>query len=266
MGKKTGERSFAARGSATMDWWKKLLLYAGGAAGAAATLYYLLREDTETSTRSVLLPEERDEQKKLRPEDVTKEQVQRILSEIVESQEIVRAEMKQITKELLQQPMSFDVVYQRMNQVKPPDPLERFGLSTMEFDDLLTPYHKDPQIREGIARIMGSTTATGDGVEGPPVSLKKVVEVHEFMLEELKKLVEYVSASNSKDSWSPKIVTLAGQAVVAAKVEERFGLTSEDIEVAVIKHQKQLAKDQEFANVNRKLQETMGLLMELDGR
>lgn len=249
-----------------MEWLKKLLVYTSSAAGLAALLYYLLREEAELTRTASTVEGERDE-KKLRPEDVTKEQVQRILNEIVESQEMVRAEMKQLTKELLEHPMmTFDQVYHRLSVLKPQDPLERFGLSTHEFDELLTPHHKDPQIMDGLARIMAPAGPT-DGTlsQGTSVSMRRVVEVHEAMLEELRKLVLLVSSTRDKERLNPKTVTLAAQAVVSAKVEEKFNLTSDDIEVAVIQNQQQLAKDQDFLYVNQRLQETMGELMGVHG-
>ena len=41
---------------------------------------------------------------------------------------------------------------------------------------------------------------------------------------------------SDRESYDPKTVTLTAQSLVGAKVEERFGLTSEDIEHAVMRH------------------------------
>lgn len=242
-----------------MEGWTKALLVAAGAAGVAGVLYYLLREEPEAK----FVPQE-DKEKKVRVEDVTKEQVRQILSEIVEQQEKMKAHMKKLTRELLDKRMEFEQTYQRVKEVQPEDPLEKYGLSMMDFDQLLNKHQADPQVREGIARIMGVPDSAGPA-QGSTVPAKRVIEVHAFMLEELEKLLSHFNTIKNKASYDMKTVTLAAQAVVGAKVEEKFNLTSEDIERAVIKHHTTLATDQEFASVNMKMQHTMALLMGAEG-
>lgn len=242
-----------------MEGWTKALLVAAGAAGVAGVLYYLLREEPEAK----FVPQE-DKEKKVRVEDVTKEQVRQILSEIVEQQEKMKAHMKKLTRELLDKRMAFDQTYERVKAVQPEDPLEKYGLSMMDFDQLLNKHQTDPQVREGIARIMGVPDNAGPA-QGSTVPAKRVIEVHAFMLEELEKLLGHFNTIKEKGTYDMKTVTLAAQAVVGAKVEEKFHLTSEDIERAVIKHHTTLATDQEFASVNMKMQHTMALLMGAEG-
>jgi len=245
-----------------MESWKRILLYAGGAAGAAAVLYYLLREEPEAKqpTRAAA-DETKDNKKKLRVEDVTKEEVQGILNSIVESQEKMRTHMKALTQELLEKNMTFEQAYARVREVQPEDPLERHGLSMVDFDQLLNKHQSDPQVRQGIVRIMGVPDPPATGEKGSEVPASKTVEVHAFMLQELDKLLQYFQTVKNKESYDVKTVTLAAQAVVGAKVEQKYGLTSEDIERAVVTHHTALATDQEFANINMKMQQTMAQLM-----
>mmetsp|Transcript_14336 Transcript_14336/g.37046 ORF Transcript_14336/g.37046 Transcript_14336/m.37046 type:complete len:255 (-) Transcript_14336:70-834(-) len=249
-----------------MDGWKKALLVAGGTAGAAAVLYCLLRD--ESKAKLLAAPAARgvsgDDKKKapkLQVEHVTKEQVQQILMEIVESQDKMRTHMKILTQELQAKSLAFEGIYKRVRDVQPQDPLERYGLSMMDFDTLLNKYQDDPQVREGIAKIMGIPDVGKGQDKGSSVASGRVVEVHSFMLEELDKLVRHFSMVPNKESYDMKIVTLAAQAVIGAKVEEKFSLTSEDIERAVLKNHETLAKDQEFAKINMKMQQTMAQLM-----
>lgn len=250
-----------------MEPWKKAVVLAAGTAGVAAVLYYLLREEPETK---VTLEGSSNNKKarKLRVDEISIEQVQQILSEIVDSQEKMRTHMKDLTRELLAKQLNFEQTYIRVREVQPEDPLERYGLGMAEFDMLLSKYQHDPKVKEGIARIMGvpTTTSTKSPTEkaSPPVPARTVIDVHTFMLEELEKLVKYFSTIKNKESYDMKTVTLAAQAVVGAKVEEKFGLTSEDIERGVIQHHSTLATDQEFAIVNVKMQQAMALLMGAD--
>mmetsp|Transcript_98345 Transcript_98345/g.228038 ORF Transcript_98345/g.228038 Transcript_98345/m.228038 type:complete len:254 (-) Transcript_98345:167-928(-) len=248
-----------------MESWKRILLYAGGAAGVAAVLYYLLREEPEVKVgASTNESEESKEKKKMTVEDVTKEQVQEILNSIVVSQEKMRGHMKALTKQLREnRQMTFEQAYARVREVQPEDPLERHGLSMFDFDQLLNKFQSDSQVRQGIVRIMGvpPDTAPTSGDKGPQVPASKTVEVHAFMLQELEKLLQYFHTIKDKESYDVKTVTLAAQAVVGAKVEEKYNLSSEDIERAVVTHHSALAMDQEFASINMKMQQTMAQLM-----
>mmetsp|Transcript_67971 Transcript_67971/g.199634 ORF Transcript_67971/g.199634 Transcript_67971/m.199634 type:complete len:252 (+) Transcript_67971:68-823(+) len=251
-----------------MDGWKRALLYAGGAAGAAAVLYYLLREEPESKQAPPSASGEvaRSGGKKLRVEDVTKEQVQQILNEIVDSQEKMKAHMKALTDKLLANPITLEQTYHLVRDVQPDDPLERHGLTMMDFDQLLSKYQSDPQVREGLARIMGAPDQSAMANQGAVASAKRVIEVHAFMLQELEKLVQYYFTSvKNKEAYDMKTVTLALQAIVGAKVQEKFDMSSEDIEMAVIKHHSTLATDQEFERVNMKMQMVMAQIMGAEG-
>lgn len=243
-----------------MEGWKKALVVAAGAAGVIGVVYYLLREEPEAKYVPPDGSDRKDKDKKVRVDDVTKEQVQQILGEIVEQQEKMKMHMKKLTKELREKKMQFEETYTRVREVQPQDPLEKYGLSMQDFDQLLNKYHNDPQVRDGIQRIMGLPDTSGAN-QGNVVAAKRVIEVHAFMLEELEKLVQHFASIKDKNSYDLKTVTLAAQAVVGAKVEEKFNLTSEDIERAVIKHHHHLATDQEFAHVNMKMQAAMTQLM-----
>jgi hypothetical protein len=237
--------------------WKKLLALAGGAAGVAAVLYYLLREEPER--RGAV---EDDKKKAFSADQVTKEQVLQILGEIVESQEKMRTHMKALTRDIIEKNMDFDKTYDDVRAVQPDDPLERIGLSMTDFDSVLSKYQADPQVREGITRIMGISDpgAAGSGAV-KDVNDQRVIEVHAFMLKELEGLVSHFTSIKGQRSYDMKIVTLALQAMVGAKVETRFGLTSDDIESAVIKNHSKLATNQEFANINVNMQQTIANLM-----
>lgn len=235
-----------------------------GAAGAAAVLYCLLKEQPKKSGGKGR--EESNEAPqpgaKLKVEEITKETVQTILKEIIESQEKMKGYMKELTKELRTKSMSFEDTYDRVRKVQPSDPLEKHKLTMMEFDQLLDKHQSDPMVREAIAKIMGTPTASSvasEKVQG--ITVKLVIEVHTFMLKELEALVEKYQSMTNKRDLDMKTVTIVAQAIVGSKMEEKFGITSEDIESAVLMYHTSLATDQEFANINLKIQHTMGKLM-----
>merc|ERR1712039_1046157 len=120
--------------------------------------------------------------------------------------------MKDLTKELCSKSLSFEQTYARVKEVQPNDPLEKYGLSMMEFDQLLDKHQSDPNVRESIAKIMGAPSpgaATNEKVQG--ITVSTIIDVHKFMLEELDKIVTHFQNSPNKDSYDTKTVTIAAQ-------------------------------------------------------
>lgn len=248
-----------------MPEWQKLLVAAGGAAATAAVVYYLLKEDSDKS-RALPVDEKSKAPAaagKRKVEDVPYEEVLQILKEIAQSQDQMKGHMKRLIKELFKEPMDFDKVYTRVMQVIPADPLDKYQLSMGEFDRLLDTHQNDPKVREWIAKIMGSPSPDSVASDNAKaISVKQVMEVHQLMLQELDALAKKISEKPNLSQYDSKTVTIAAQAIVGYKVEDKFGITSEDIESAVLLHHTVLATDQEFANLNVNIQGTMGKLMQ----
>jgi hypothetical protein len=249
-----------------MESWKKALMYAAGAGGVAAVLWWLLREDPEgqAGESGAAAPEEGDKKKggqgPVSAEDLKKEQVVLILDQMIESQERMKVHMKEITVKLIEKDMDFEETYEQVRSVQPDDPLERHGLSMAEFDKLLTMHQADPQVMQGLTRIMGMGDSSAPGKQ-KPMTEAQVIAVHAFMLQELENLTANFLKIKGKKPWDMKTVTLASQAVVGAKVEKKYSFTSEDIELAVMQHHTVLATNKEFAEISQKMQGTMTMLM-----
>jgi len=249
-----------------MEGWKKALLCAAGAGGVAAVLWYLLREEAEgqAGEDGAAAPEGGDDSKSgqatVSAQDVSKDQVIRILGEMVASQERMKVLMKELKVKMLAKEMDFAEAYEQVSSVQPDDPLERNGLSMSDFDQVISKYQQDPQVMQGIMQIMGMPDESKAG-PGKPVSVAEVIAVHVFMLQELESQLKDFSKVKSGKAWDMKTVALASQAIVAAKVEKKYGLTSEDIESAVMQNRQSLGSNQEFAEINQKMQIAMSQLM-----
>jgi len=234
---------------------------AGAAAGSAAVLWYLLKEE-KSAGRSSSSAFDAKSIKKQGVEEITKEEVRQILQDIIKSQDQMKGYIKELTQELLSKSLSFDDTYQKVRKVQPQDPLEQYGLSMMEFDRLLDKHQHDPDVREAIAKIMGAPSPSSVASEKvQSISVRKVIDVHNFMLQELEKLVDDYQKAPGREGYDMKTVTIAAQAIVGSQIEAKFGITSEDIESAVLMYHANLATDQEFAQVNIKIQHAMGKLM-----
>jgi hypothetical protein len=176
----------------------------------------------------------------------------------------MKVHMKTITKELLQKELNGDLdqTYRRIKAVEPEDSLEKYRISVAEFDQLLREYGSDPQIKEGLRKMMGVHNSVAEKEQVIP--LEKVIDVHAYMLKELSDLVgsfEVLKKDVPQDHYDRKTVTLAVQAIMDARVEEKFSVKSEDIEQAVIRHHCKLATDQKFANISQEMHGRMEKLV-----
>ncbi|CAK0865600.1 unnamed protein product [Prorocentrum cordatum] len=253
-----------------MEGWKKALLAAAGAGGVAAVLWYLLAEEAEgqASEDGAAAPEGGDNRKSgqgvVATGDVSKDQVIRILGDMVASQDRMKVLMKDLKAKMLAKDMDFAETYEHVRSVQPDDPLERHGLSMSDFDELVSKHQNDPQVMQGIMQIMGMPDESKVG-QGKPVGEAQVIAVHAFMLQELENQLKDFSKIVGQKAWDMKTVALASQAIVAAKVERKYGLTSEDIEGAVMQNRQTLASNAEFAEINQKMQVAMSKLMGAPG-
>lgn len=226
----------------------------------------MLREDPEGNPLATATGVDADDRDGvLKVEEVSLEKVRQILGEILDSQEKMKAEMKELTKVLLNEKLTFDQTYQRVKGVQPDDPLEKAQISMMDFDKLLTKYQTDPEVRQGIQRIMAPNQETTTGQGAPVPSAATVIAAHVHMLRSLEEIVRDLQACKNKEAYNPKTSVLAAQALIGASVEEKYGLTSEALESAVMTHHTALATDQEFAQVNMKMQGLMATLIGSDG-
>lgn len=219
-------------------------------AGAAYAVYQFLNGDKSA-----------DPKQQFDLKSVTVEQVHSLLQQVVDSQEQMKVVMKSLTKELVEKNATFEEVYSQVQATHPMDPLEQFGLSMRHFDMLLDKFRGDAGVREKIVQIMGASfnPSENKGTMDPKLTPKQVVEVHAFMLEELKRLTVCVTTE-----MDPRISTIAVQAIIGAGVEKAFKVSSEDVEASVFYHRNQLSTDQQFASINLEMRRAMEALVGVD--
>jgi len=241
----------------------KLLLAAGSAAGVAAVIYCVLKEEVPASSGKATTSS--NESHPIKAASMSKKQLLAVLRDITSSQDAMRVQMKTLTKELQGKSTSFDETYKRVKAVQPDDPLERHGLTMNDLDALIQKHQNDPEVMKGVQAIMGDPSVHAQPAANPGKSadVKTLIGVHKSMLQELEKVTSMVLGDSSKKGkYDMKTVTLAAQAVIGAKLEESWGLTSEDIERAVIAKHEELAVNEEFAAVNKSVQTCMQKLLD----
>jgi len=242
------------RAGADMD-WKKVLLLTGGAAGTAALVYCILRDDVEEKELPVE-PKDRNS----RSVTMTKEEALKVLDDWLASVGTMKAHMKDITQSVRKNSLSFEESYNLIKAVEPQDILEKYNLSEEDFNSTLSRYQDDPQVKNSVSKIMSPDIALAVEESKIAVDVRMLIDVHAFMLQELESILKEIEGSTQKDRYNGKSASLTAQAIVAAKVEEKFRVTSEAVERAMIRHHSALATNQEFGNISVKMQRCMSQL------
>uniref|UniRef100_A0A7S1SB65 Uncharacterized protein n=1 Tax=Alexandrium catenella TaxID=2925 RepID=A0A7S1SB65_ALECA len=236
--------------------WQKLLLAAGGAAGVAAVLYYLLKDGPEGEKA---LTEETLE-KRTAGGALSKEEVLEVLKEIAGMQQAMRESMKKVTQEMAGRDLSFDQIYERVKDAQPTDPLEKRGLSAEDLDRVLQSNGNDPEVMHAVSKIMGPPEQDGAvsiTARAKEITVDLIVDIHVFMLEELKKFVREFADIQDRAKYDLKTVGIVSQAVLDSKVGQKYSLASEDMEGSIMLNKDKLMKDMKFMQTHMEMQQVM---------
>eukprot|EP00746_Dinoflagellata_sp_MGD_P107024 gnl/MRDRNA2_/MRDRNA2_44955_c0_seq1.p1 gnl/MRDRNA2_/MRDRNA2_44955_c0~~gnl/MRDRNA2_/MRDRNA2_44955_c0_seq1.p1 ORF type:complete len:249 (+),score=76.40 gnl/MRDRNA2_/MRDRNA2_44955_c0_seq1:51-797(+) len=239
--------------------WKKIFLFSGGVVATAGILFFVLKSLPED-----VLADADDGKKKRSIEEITEEETCIALQEILNKQEVVKEQLKAITAELLQgtaSSMTFETVYEKVAAAPEQDPLDSLGLDMQLFDQMVDKYSSSDKVRELVMKIMGAPSPSAPGsVMARNLSVSNIIDMHKYMAEELTKLTNYFLQLSSKDSYDRKAVATTAQVLIAAKVEQKFGCSAEDIENCVLAHHASLSTNQEFATISMHVQQSMAMI------
>jgi hypothetical protein len=227
--------------------WGKLVVVAGGTAAVGALIYYLLQEEPAGGAG----PKSSGE--------MTKDDLLKLLREIVASQSDMSALMKEVTDVVTKESLTFKQVYERVKARQPRDPLEKRGLSMQDFDALLDAHQNDNDIKMVISEIMTAGNVKPGAAN--PVPISDIIKVHDFMCTELQEIVGEYKKFEDKESYEKKTLTIAAQAVVASRVQKTYNYTSEQIEACVLMNHEMLSQDSHFTSLSVQMQQTMGQLL-----
>lgn len=235
---------------AAVEPWQKVLGVAGAISALAAVVFCTAKvgRRREAETRGV-------SSEFVPTSGVSKEKMRQILQEVLESQKATEDILLKLITDLRTTPLSFEDAYQRVREIVPSDPLEKHGLSAIEFDALVDQYQDDHVVQDSVAKIMGGPTPTSKTPEAvQQITVRQIVDIHAFMLAELEALLGAYDAKVH----SSKVAVVAAQALVGARIEEKFKVTSKDLEGAVFMHHTTLATDSDFTRLSVGIQAVMG--------
>ena len=238
----------------------KVAMAAGAAVVAVGVGYYIVKNSKASSSRT-------GGQRKV--DKISKDQVIAIIDEIASAQNKMKTITQTAIGEVISKNLSFEQTYDYCVKIQPADPLQKYGLTTGDFDQLLDREQHDPRIRERLAKIMGMqeagddfATAQGRSVR-KNVDIKELISIHEFMLEELKKVSTEVDTKLNRAGIDMRALAVAAQVLVGARVQEKFGVDTDDIESSIIKNHDALSKDAKFAAVNDEIQRLMAKFFDI---
>jgi hypothetical protein len=238
----------------------KVAIAGAAFAASAGVAYFLFRKEEQSvatvsttgASKAVEAPG------KIDPSTVTVEKLLEIMGKIVAAQNSMKGVMKNITEEIKNGSLDFAAAYNLVKDKQPTDPMEDLGLGMDDFDRLLDKYQEDPRVLDAIARIMGPSEDEMAADDGKVLSVQELIEIHRFMLEELKQISGSMKKMSGVDS---RAATATAQVLVGARVESNFKTTSTAVERSVMMHQNQLAGNHEFATINMMMQQAMTELM-----
>jgi len=237
--------------------WQQWAALAGSAAAAGLVAFYLFKNDSTEAQQK----EAKKEKGRMNVDEMTKADVLEILQEILKSQESMKTVMKSLTQDLIKNQLTLNQTYHKIKVAQPEDPLEKYGVTMADFDVLLEKHQHDPNVRDAISQIMGAPSNMNLSPKIQAVTRKTIVQIHEYMLGELKKLVEEFQKHPDRLTMDARTLTMTAQAIIGARVESKFALSSDEIESAVLFNHASLVGDSEFARVNVQMQQTMSQLM-----
>jgi hypothetical protein len=243
-----------------MSFATKVAIFGAAVVASAGAVYYLFRKDEEAVATSsdVAASSSAKVVPKINASSVTVEELLGIMNKIMESQNSMKGVMKGITDEIKSGDLGFSAAYELVHQRQPTDPMEEIGLEMDEFDQLLDKYQEDPRIVEAITRIMSPSEEDMASDDGKILSVKELIDIHRFMLDQLKQIGTEMKVMQAAD---PRTSTATAQVLVGARVEKNFDITSTAVERSVMVHQNQLAGNHEFATINMLMQQAMTELM-----
>jgi hypothetical protein len=253
-----------------MESWQKLLAAAAGATGVAALLYFLLQEDEEDANAEATEAQSGVSLAGSAPggksSGLGKEELIEILKEMVESQQGTTFRLKSVSKEMSEgEDLDFDKVYEMVKVADSVDPLQARGLTMNDLEEPLQRSQNDPQVMQAMQALMtgGQETMPAPGGAAKDISVEKITEINNFLLEELDNFMKRHAALPDKSKYAMKTVMIMVQATLDSKVMKKFGYEASDIQAATVASQHLLAKNEAFLQSHMSMQHKMESFMQV---
>merc|ERR1712014_542244 len=108
---------------------------------------------------------------------------------------------------------------------------------------------------------MGLGTQPTPGGSSKDLSVQTLIEVNEFMVDEVQGFIKRFQELPNKGSFNMKTTMIALQVFLDSKVLSKFAHSSEDMQAATMGKQEELSKSKKFLDSHQKMQAMMEMFM-----
>ncbi|KAK1932910.1 hypothetical protein X943_001352 [Babesia divergens] len=241
--------------------YPKTLAITGAVGLVAYFIYYLLQDDDKDEEYDIYkkdydLPGSMAANTAV--EKMSRNDVLDLLAKIAASQEKAKTLLAKLVKSIISNNFadSMEDIYNRIVKDVPVDPLKARGLTLFDLDYLVERYQSDMAVREHIMKMIHIPPAESEG-DDVDIGPDEIVIVYEFMLDELQRLQAAEKPLAAQPNVNANAASLTVQAIVAAKVQNKFGYTSVQIDRAITKNQAELGMNTRFARLAMQIQSEM---------
>merc|ERR1711953_285081 len=114
---------------------------------------------------------------------------------------------------------------------------------------------------EAMQKLMGGSAADVSSTPAKLISIDQIVEINAFMLEEMNRFVQSFDAISDKSPYDAKLVMIASQATLDAKITAKFGVESESMQASMEANKHALVQNQSFVSSHMQMQQAAESLL-----
>lgn len=207
------------------------------------------------------------------PGDLTRQQVLDLLKETTQVQAEIQQKISLLARKLAKEKgdkkkkkqFSFLEAHQRLVELGlPQEPLERHGIAEEDFQRQVTRFttENDDEVLN-YAEHMLRPAGKGDRDKVESITKEKIIEIHKFMEKEMHQVLNQFKQlpQEQRRNFSGKACETTAELMVSIAVERQFAIHCEDVEQAVLLHEKALQENAEFTQCTEHLAGMMAHLI-----
>eukprot|EP00746_Dinoflagellata_sp_MGD_P077354 gnl/MRDRNA2_/MRDRNA2_31046_c0_seq2.p1 gnl/MRDRNA2_/MRDRNA2_31046_c0~~gnl/MRDRNA2_/MRDRNA2_31046_c0_seq2.p1 ORF type:complete len:504 (-),score=127.10 gnl/MRDRNA2_/MRDRNA2_31046_c0_seq2:102-1613(-) len=207
------------------------------------------------------------------PGDLTRQQVLQLLVETTQVQAEIQQKISLLARKLAKEKgdkkkkkqFGFIEAHDRLLELGlPQEPLERHDISEEEFQRQVTRFtnENDEEVMK-FAEHMLRPAGKGDRNKVEGITKDKIIEIHKFMEKEMLQVLNQFKAlpQEERRNFTGKACETTAELLVSIAVERQFAIHCEDVEQAVLLHEKSLQDNHEFTQCTEHLAGMMAHLI-----
>lgn len=207
------------------------------------------------------------------PGDLTRRQVLDLLMETTRVQAEIQQKISMLARKLAKEKgdkkkkkqFSFIEAHDRLLELGlPQEPLERHNISEEDFQRQVTRFtnENDEEVMK-YAEHMLRPAGKGDRNKVEGITKEKIIDIHRFMEKEMLQVLNQFKAlpQEERRNFTGKACETTAELLVSIAVERQFAIHCEDVEQAVLLHEKALQDNHEFTQCTEHLAGMMAHLI-----